>query len=140
MAAAESVSAAFAAIPSPPPLAGTPAPGPSPNSPSSPTAPAPPAAPRLKLVKVSFKGRFAILKLRVPGPGSVSASGKGLRTAHAKASGAATVTLRPGLTRAGRHALRKASHGKLELEVTLTFTPSDGSAALVLKKTVTFRA
>ncbi len=140
MAQAESVSAGFVSLFAPPPGSSPAPPAPAPSA-ALPAPPAPAAAgARLKLGKVSVKGRFVILKLRVLGSGSVTATGKGLRAAHAKASGATTVTLRPGLTRAGRHALRKARHGKLKLEVTLTFTPSDGGAPAVVTKIVTFRA
>ncbi len=139
MSAAESVSAGFASLfaPSPPPV---PAPSPSPPPSGSPPAPPAPAPAQLELGKLTVKGATATLKLRVSGPGSVTATGKRLKKAGAKASKAGALTLRLSLSKAGQRALHRARHGKLKLKVTLTFTPSGGGTPTVATKTVTFRA
>jgi DNA-binding beta-propeller fold protein YncE len=139
MAEARSVGAGFASLLAPPPPAETPA---GPGAPQSGPPSPPPAATgaQLSLVKLTVKRTSATLKLSISGPGSVSATGKGLKKAGAKASAAGALTLRLSLSRAGRRALAKAKHRRLKLELTLTFTPGNGAAAVALKKSVTFRA
>jgi hypothetical protein len=93
---------------------------------------------QLTLGKLTVKGASATLKLSVSGPGSLSAAGSDLKSASAATSSAGVVTLPLALSAAGKRALSR--RGKLEVEVTLTFTPSDGSGAVLVTKTVTFKA
>jgi Divergent InlB B-repeat domain len=104
--------------------------------------PLPPVEPlpaRLRLGKLTVRGATASLKLSVSGPGSVVATGKDLKRAHAHASAAGSLALHLALSAAGRRALARAKSHRLKVKVTLSFTPSDGGAPAIAKKTVTFR-
>ncbi len=85
------------------------------------------------------KGSTATLAISVPDPGTVSATGKDLKSASATASGAGTVKLKMKLNGAGSKALKKAKGHKLRLKVKISFLPSGGSAASATK-TLTFKA
>jgi streptogramin lyase len=84
-------------------------------------------------------GTGAVLRVSVPGPGSILATGKYLKKVRASASGAGKVNLKLELTGAGRKALGKAKGDRLKVKVRITFTPSSGSAQTATQK-VTFRA
>ncbi|HYJ20840.1 MAG TPA: hypothetical protein VEW07_02310 [Solirubrobacterales bacterium] len=90
----------------------------------------------LRLAGLSVKGTKAVLKLSVPGPGSISAAGKKMKPAKATTRKAGTVTLPLTLGKAGKQALEKA--GKLAVKVRIAFKPSWGGPPLILAKTVTF--
>ncbi len=98
-----------------------------------------PVPAHIALGKLTVKGARATLRLSVSGPGSVVASGRGLKKARAHAGSAGPLTLRLALSGSGRQALRRARHRKLAVKVTLSFTPDEGGATAVLKKTVTFK-
>jgi hypothetical protein len=91
---------------------------------------------RLSLGKLSVKGAVATLQASVSGPGSVVASGNGLKTARAHAAAAGALTLRLALSAAARRTLAK--RGKLTVKARITFTPSGGGFADVTVKAVTF--
>jgi hypothetical protein len=95
-----------------------------------------PGAP--KLGKASARGATVILEATVPGPGTLTATAKGLRPARAGSADAGSVTLRLRLGASGRKALAKRGSGRLALRVAVTFRPSDGTAAGTASKTVTF--
>ncbi len=79
------------------------------------------------------KGTTAAIQLSVPGPGTISASGKDLKPATTTASGAGEVSLKLRLTGAGAKLLKKAKGHKLKLKVTITFQPTGGSPATTTK-------
>jgi DNA-binding beta-propeller fold protein YncE len=91
----------------------------------------------LELVASSAKGATAVLRVRVPGSGVLSASARYLKPAKAKAKGTGVVDLRLALNKRGRRAL--ARQGALRLKIAVAFKPSDGGAAAALTKTVTFK-
>ncbi len=93
---------------------------------------------KLRLRSVATRGASATLKLEVPAPGTLSASGKYLLPSTALPLAAGPVTLRVRLSRAGIAALRRASGGKLDAKVTLGFVPFDGATSLHASKKVTF--
>jgi hypothetical protein len=91
----------------------------------------------LALGKLIVKGSSATLKAVVPGPGTVSISGKGLRSA-ALAAGAGEVTLHMGLSRDGKQALETAKRGKLKVRVTIAFISEGSGASVAATRVVTF--
>ena len=103
---------------------------------SGPSAAAATGAP--KLGKASARGASVTLEATVPGPGTLTAAGKGLAPAHASSTDAGAVTLRLRLGASGRRALAKRPSGHLALRVAVTFKPSDGSGAATAHRTVTF--
>jgi hypothetical protein len=93
------------------------------------------AAP-LALEAAAVRGVKATLKVAVPGPGTLSASGKLLRPARATAKRAGAIPLSLALTKAGAKAL--AARGKLKLDVQVRFAPADGGTPVVLAKKLSF--
>jgi hypothetical protein len=71
--------------------------------------------------------------------GTVSATGKGLKTATVISKGAGVVTLKLKLTAAGMKQLRKAPSHKLTVKVKIAFQPSGGNVGTTTK-TVIFKA
>jgi hypothetical protein len=108
--------------------------------PSAPPAPAPPApaSSRFTPRAVVVKGTTATMRVAVPGAGTVSATGKGLKRATTTAAGRGTVTLKLRLSRAGAAKLRKARHHRLVVKVKVSFRPVTGSAR-TLSRAVTFK-
>ena len=97
-----------------------------------PSIPAPPSN-KFSVGSVTAKGTTAALQVSVPGPGTVSASGKDLKPAKAVASGEGAVSLKLKLSAAGTKALKKAKGHKLKLKTTITFQPIGGAAASASK-------
>lgn len=75
------------------------------------------------LVKKRSNG-FAVLYVRVPGPGKVSLKGRGFRRLSRTARQATTVSLPVKPKVRLRHFLKQ--HGKGRIRVAVTFTPTDG--------------
>ncbi len=110
-----------------------------PEPPVQPLPPPPPPPTNQFTVRPPVvKGTAAVLQVSVPGPGSVSASGRQLKTVIAGSSGAGIVTLKLRLTSAGLKALKKAKGHKLKVRVKITFQPAGGSPGAA-SKTVTFK-
>jgi hypothetical protein len=105
------------------------------------TTPANSSAPsnQFSISSATTKGATATLSISVPDPGTLSATGKDLKSASATASGAGTVRLKLKLSGAGSKALKKAKNHKLKLKVKISFLPNGGSAASTTK-TLTFKA
>ena len=99
--------------------------------------PAAPVPARLTLGKLTVSGARASLKVIVSGPGALSAAGSNLATTNADVRAAGTTTLPLGLSAAGKRILSK--RGRLKVEVTLTFSPADGSKAAITSKAVLFK-
>jgi hypothetical protein len=97
-----------------------------------------PVPTKLTLGKLTVTGAIAALKTTVSGPGTVRAVGIDLKRVDVTASSAGTVTLPLALSPAGKRALSR--RGKLKVEVTLTFAPSDGSVAAIASQAVIFKA
>lgn len=137
MSAAHSVSAEFEALPE----EGEASQRPGPARLPIPTVPLPAAPPSagLRVGKLVVTGTVARLRVAVPGPGSLSASGKGLRPASKISFRAGAVTLALRLSGAGRRALARAKDGKLALRVKLAFAPLGEGAPSRAAKTVTFK-
>jgi hypothetical protein len=87
----------------------------------------------IQITKVSVKTRAATLRVRVPAPGTVTVSGKGLSKARKTVNAAGTYTLKTKLTKKGVKALKKAlkakkkSKRKLVVGVTANYSPKKGS-------------
>jgi hypothetical protein len=82
------------------------------------------------------KGTIATLSIRVTDPGTLSATGKDLKSASATASGAGTVKLKLKLNGAGSRALKKAKGHKLKVRVRIGFQPTGGALATATKSVV----
>jgi DNA-binding beta-propeller fold protein YncE len=93
---------------------------------------------RLRLRGLLVRGPIATLRVAVPGPGVLSASGRGLRSSSALALAATEVPLRLRLTAAALRAFRGASRRPLEIKVSLTFVPFDGGSTVGITRTVVF--
>lgn len=94
-------------------------------------------APRLELSSISLDGASAVLTVTAPGPGSLSATGKMLKPAKAKAKRAGSVSMPISLTKAGKRAL--ARKGRLAVKLTIAFKPRSGGDPVTLTKTITFK-
>jgi hypothetical protein len=103
--------------------------------------PPPPPSPATNQFTVGAavaKGATATLQVGVPGPGTVSASGKQLKPATVGSSGAGTVVLKLKLTGAGLKALKTAKKHRLTVKVKVVFQPTGGSPGTT-SRTVTFK-
>ncbi len=83
------------------------------------------------------QGTAVALKVTVPGPGTLAASGKDLKKTKASPRRAGTLSLKLKLSGAGQKALKR--HHKIKIKVKVIFTPSGGKANTATK-TVTFKA
>ena len=97
-----------------------------------PTLPPPPPN-NFSVGQATAKGTSAALQISVPGPGTISASGKDLKPATTIVTGAGKISLKLKLSSAGAKALKKAKGHKLKLKVKITFQPTGGSAATTSK-------
>jgi hypothetical protein len=88
---------------------------------------------------VKHGGTSAKIKVKVSGPGVVTASGKYLLTTKATAKSAGRFWLPLKLSKAGIAAAQKASAGKLKVRVTFVFTPTGGNPSQK-RKNITFKA
>jgi hypothetical protein len=84
------------------------------------------------------RGAGATMQISVPGAGTVSATGKGLKTVTSISKGPGVVTLKLKLTAAGMKQLRKAPSHKLAVKVKIAFQPNGGKVGTTTK-TVTFK-
>jgi hypothetical protein len=104
------------------------------------------------ITKASVKKRTATFKVRVPGPGTVKLTGKGMKTVRKTVRAAGTYTMRSKLTKTGVKRLKKAlkakkkSKRKLAVSAKASYVPKKGSAvggeaikAGSAKKKVTFK-
>jgi DNA-binding beta-propeller fold protein YncE len=98
--------------------------------------PAPPGP--LQVRKAVVKGATATLSVAVPGPGTLSASGKWLRSASVLQLDGGAVSLRLQLSPAGRRALAKAGRRGLKAKAALAFAPLQGGATLKAGRALTF--
>jgi hypothetical protein len=94
---------------------------------------------RLLPPQSSAKGASAIIRVVLPGPGTLAAAGPGLRAVRSPPLGAGRRALHLRLNRAGKRALARAKLRKLKVKVRIAFAPTDGPA-LSARETVTFRA
>ena len=90
---------------------------------------APPPSNQFTVGPTSVKGATAMATVIVPGPGTVSASGKDLKQATATAMSPGAVRLKLKLNSAGSKALKKAKNHRLKVKVEIGFLPTGGSAA-----------
>jgi DNA-binding beta-propeller fold protein YncE len=92
----------------------------------------------LRFGRATVHGDAATLRLTVPAPGTLSASGRNLRPASTLplAAGRVSMTLR--LNGAGRRALARARGAGLPVKVALELAPFDGGDAVRARKTVVF--
>ena len=110
----------------------------SPDTQAGPPAPGPSAA--LKLGRPAAQGvNTLVLEATLPVAGTLTATAKGLKRAHAGLGAPGLVELRLHLNRRGRNALARSKAGRLSMRVAVSFTPSDGAPGSVVGKTVTFR-
>ena len=98
-----------------------------------PTVLPPPPPNNFSVGQATAKGTSAALQISVPGPGTVSASGKDLKPATTIVTGAGKISLKLKLTSAGTKALKKAKGHKLKLNVKITFQPTGGNPATTSK-------
>jgi hypothetical protein len=95
-----------------------------------PPAPAPPSN-RFTLKAPIGRGAAATIQASVPGPGTVSATGKGLKATRATPKASGLVTLKLTLTAAAMTQLRKAPNHKLTVKVRIAFQPSGGEVKMM---------
>ncbi len=92
----------------------------------------------LRTRKLVARGGAGTLGVLVPGPGTLSATGKGLRPTSALPLAAGEVDLPLRLSAAGRRTLQRSPRGRLAVRVALSFTPFDGGSSVHAARTVTF--
>lgn len=85
-------------------------------------------------LKLNRKNGTAVLAIEVPGPGDLSAKGKGIKRAVAKAAKAGKAKLRLKPTKAGRETLERK--GKLAVKLAVKFDPAGGSPRTQTKRVV----
>lgn len=139
---ATTVNAEFAVAPVPHSLRGLDAAGAGSEATSAGGDAGPPAAGtsglQLGAVGVGPNGTV-LVSATLPGPGTVTASAKGLRAARASRAQAGPLVLRLHLAPTGRKALAKSKTARLAVPVKISFRPSLGGAGSVIGKTVTFK-
>jgi hypothetical protein len=87
----------------------------------------------VQITKLAVKKRTATLTLRVPAPGTVTVTGKGLKRARGSFARAGTYKLKTKLTKKGVKALKKVlrakkkSKRKLVVKVAASYSPKAGS-------------
>jgi hypothetical protein len=86
------------------------------------------ATPKVKIVKHSVKGHGATIVLDAPVAGTVTLSGRGLRSVHASTRRGGKITLKTTLTLTGVSALKK-HHGPLKVKLQVSFHPAHGGAS-----------
>ncbi len=91
--------------------------------------------PRVSRVK-TVRGRSALLRVKVPGEGSVRAAGNRLRRTTRKATKAQTLRVRVRLSTLGERTRKR--RGSVKVNVAVRFTPTEGRARTV-RVPVTFR-
>lgn len=90
------------------------------------------------LETVKHEGAAAKIRVKVPGAGVITASGKDLLTTKATAKSAGKFWLPLKLSKAGVAAAQKAPGGKLKVKITFVFTPTGGTPARK-RKSITFK-
>jgi hypothetical protein len=80
----------------------------------------------------------ATLTVSVPGPGSISVSGKQIKTVKASVTAAGSASLKLKLTGAGKQAMKRAKGHRLPVKLTITYLPTGGAAGTT-HKTVIFK-
>lgn len=103
------------------------------------TPPPPPPCNKVTLGKAKPRGTAVTLKVTIPCPGKLVATGKRMRTLRMKVGAAGTVTMTLKLTAAGLRPLKASKNHRLKVRVTVTFTPRDNGTVIAQRKTVTFR-
>jgi hypothetical protein len=76
------------------------------------------------------------IRVKVPGPGVLRASGKLMRKVKARAKAAATPTLRLRLTNKGMKKLKRTRGRQLRIKVTFAYTPTGGTTRKKHKKLI----
>jgi hypothetical protein len=76
------------------------------------------------------------IRIKVAGPGVVTASGRWMRKAKARAKAAGIFTLRLRLTKQGMRVLRQSRGRQLRVRVTFSFTPTGGTPRKKVKKLI----
>jgi hypothetical protein len=76
------------------------------------------------------------IRIKVPGPGVVTASGREMVRVKARARAAGTFTMRLRLTKKGMRALRGSRGRQLRVKVTFAFTPAGGTTRKKTKKLI----
>jgi hypothetical protein len=106
---------------------------------TAPTSKLAPPSNRFTVRPPVAKGGSVTIQVEVPGAGTVSAVGKGLKTVTARAKKAGAVTLKLALTGAAMAQLKKAPGHKLTVKVKIGFRPNGGEVGPATSKSVTFR-
>jgi hypothetical protein len=103
------------------------------------TPPPPPPCNKVTLGSAKRRGTSVMLKVTIPCPGKLVATGRRMRTLRMKVGGSGTVTMTLKLTAAGLRALKESKTHRLKVKVTVTFTPRDNGTVIARRKTVIFR-
>jgi hypothetical protein len=111
--------------------------GPGGSSTAPPAAAKPTNRFRFGGLRLNLERGTAVLSVRVPGPGSLSLRGKGIRRAKATARAAGLVKLNVALVGAARQTLLREAKSKVTARV--TFTPAGGDP-LTQRRTLTLKA
>jgi DNA-binding beta-propeller fold protein YncE len=97
------------------------------NPPSPPRQPSPSNQFAFGALKLNARNGTAVLSVRVPGPGTVSLTGKGLRRTTAKLGEPGTVKLAVRLL--GQAKRKLLATGRAKVKATVSYTPTGGSKA-----------
>jgi hypothetical protein len=85
------------------------------------------------ITKTTVKGTTATLTLKLPGAGKVTTTATHTAKKTTNVTKAGTRTTKVTLTKAGKKALNKAKRHRLKVTVRVTFTPTGGTAATLIK-------
>lgn len=97
----------------------------------------PPPPNNFTLGKVKHpKTGVVTIRIKVPGPGAMEASGRVMKTVRARAKAAGAYLLRLELTKRGMKLLKKSKGRQLRVKISFTFTPDGGSPRTKIKKVI----
>jgi hypothetical protein len=84
---------------------------------------------KVRILHHSVRGHVATIVLRVPAAGRVALSGRGVRTASAKAAKAQRLTLRVPLSKAAAASLHRGGHHRVRVKLEASFRPAAGAGS-----------
>jgi hypothetical protein len=89
--------------------------------------------------KPGKNGGPATIEVKLPGPGTVVATGKGIKRVKVHVTKAGKVKVKVKLSPSGKRKLKHSKSHKVKVRVKITFTPTGGDPSTVTK-TVTFKS
>ncbi len=99
--------------------------------------PPPPPPNNFTLGKVKHPQTGVVtIRIAVPGPGTMTATGRAMKTVKARAKAGGNYILRLELTKHGMKVLRKSKGRQLRVKVSFTYTPTGGQPRTKIKKII----